>query len=1315
MMALQNTLLDSVEDYPWVDCSCTSRSCCSGAGKNKSGQALQPLNLDFQLHTNFAFDAIFAKHNRRSITLNRVPGRGDGSNYNDAPLNGSCTTKFGTCLKHNLGAHRYPAAWTGDIGDDPIKLANSISLFPAACTGHLWCAFSVDLGPYTDSLPATHPINAARYIRFVQWGVFSSMYRPHDGGNADTRIWTFADEHYKILRDFTRLRGAITPWVYALARRLRDEALPFSRPMWWDWSAQAAAVGLDSHSDAMKKQYMFGDHVLVRPVDTFISPADAVPPFAPPRENRTVTAVNASAYTAWLPPGEWLSFNGTESYDLVDPLRAVAALDEVPVFVKPGAVLPMWPPGRRSAPPVQRTRLWACFVSSRKPTAGNGSDWEDDGDTLSLAGTSTTLSFMASSSEFTANVSAARGNYPGAAARKTHALQLRGRTFSTGTPSVACDGKAVARGTEGDYAGAGWWRVAAATQEMATGAAGTLVVVCPPVPRGKSLRVSVRLAVPSRLKIDEGAVVHKEGECDVTAFGAVGDNVTHDTAAVAKAIAHCRETYPAGAVVRFPAPGKYLIGQTNLTSNMTLFVEGGATIVGSPRKQDYPRGVPVYGRDPEYKPLIYSENTVNVKILGSNGTIDGNGWAGGWYYQRWNLSGWKKGPMLIGMHRVHGLEIANVTLRDGARWHVHPVWCTNVRVHDLHVFAPKHHDGHPLGGNDGIDPDSSRDVEISNVWIDTGDDAISIKSVGPEPCTNVLIRNATLISRNFAVGSHTTGGISNILLEDSRIGNDEGSSAWAIKFKVQGTGAIENITLRRLRLGSIMAKSYYKGSGGFALQMSGDGMRNISITDVVAKSVVAAGSLAGSATSSLVGLTLSNISLTCEGAKPCRRFGCKYVDVNSSNFAGLSAALRPKCHTDDETTSASPLPKYFGDAECLSLNILDVNLTACQAACDASDAPRCTAVNWGADPSGKTQGCVLNRLRSAWLHEPGQLPALDLAVSLRYPRLLRRSAVQRQRTRAAAAAAHRSGRRVLRDQRLYRGRGPSGGGVAAARPAAGPLLGEVVVTCPGGSSTAYALAVDAIVVNRSRTHAAVAFNASCGAGAYRLRILPGSLVPLPSPCGAAAKWPSGMNGGCCSPGSNNTLRGYRQGVTLNGARAGFAAAVAAGGGVAAVVGPKTATSAYFAGSTEMEEVAAMRANASADDLLLFPEDAEHEVRMLEHVPLRWVQRRLRSSLQLQALPNQCSPFSVSIFALAAATNISVAFKSGGIDAAAFRCTSCGGGDHHGQPFTKHAPADRVLPLWLGLILPSDAKAGALSGSIAVSYRLSPTSIFDERK
>jgi polygalacturonase len=185
--------------------------------------------------------------------------------------------------------------------------------------------------------------------------------------------------------------------------------------------------------------------------------------------------------------------------------------------------------------------------------------------------------------------------------------------------------------------------------------------------------------------------------CDVTAFGAVGDNKTSDTAAVQRALRSCHALRPAAApvqvTVRFPAPGRYLIGPVNVSSYTTVFVEDGATIVGSPHRADYPRGEPVYGRDPEYLPLIGSWDSINVIITGSNGTIDGNGWAGGWYFNRWKLKGWEKGPRLIGMFRVRGLEIGNLTLRDGARWHVHPVWCRDVRVHDLYIFAPREHAG----------------------------------------------------------------------------------------------------------------------------------------------------------------------------------------------------------------------------------------------------------------------------------------------------------------------------------------------------------------------------------------------------------------------------------------------------------------------------------------------------------------------------------------------------------------------------------------------------------------------------------------------
>ena len=104
------------------------------------------------------------------------------------------------------------------------------------------------------------------------------------------------------------------------------------------------------------------------------------------------------------------------------------------------------------------------------------------------------------------------------------------------------------------------------------------------------------------------------------------------------------------------------------------------------------------------------------------------------------------------------------------------------------------------------------------------------------------------------------------------------------------------MTLRRLRLGRIVAKPYYDGGGGFALQMSGDLMRNITVEDVVATSVITAGLLSGSASSPLQGLTIRNFTIeSCEGGT-CRRFGCKYVDVKTAVFEGLSpAALRPEC------------------------------------------------------------------------------------------------------------------------------------------------------------------------------------------------------------------------------------------------------------------------------------------------------------------------------------------------------------------------------------------------------------------------------------
>mmetsp|Transcript_11362 Transcript_11362/g.28087 ORF Transcript_11362/g.28087 Transcript_11362/m.28087 type:complete len:823 (-) Transcript_11362:286-2754(-) len=489
MKALVEELLAPVTDYPWVDCSCTSRGCCTGAEKNKTGADLQPFNLDFQLQTNYALDAIYAKRGNRSLVLNRLPGRADGSNYNDALLNGTCYTPFGSCLRGNLGAHRYPTAWTGDIGFVEQHLVNSIALFPEACASHLWCSFSVDIGPFGTVPPfgttaPDDPINAARYIRFMQWGAFSAIFRPHDGADADTRIWTFKASHYQILRDVVRLRGAMTPWVYKLAARTHREAWPFCRPMWWDFSQAAAAAAEDARH--MPEQYMFGE-LLVRPISSFVSPSNAST-----HELPNASAVNTSSYTVWLPPGMWMTWNAT--VQLVGPARFTfsASLEDTPVFVPTGTVLPLWPPGRRSVPAVHRTRLWVLWLDGNS-RRGHGDDYEDDGESLSDHFSTDTLTFSSSVHALDVNISQSRGSYDRMPATKRHALQLRGidrlPTMAQCCPMYS-ECLELDLSIEGDYSTAGYWRASEGMGEMTT-PSGSIVVVCSPVARRAGLRVVV--------------------------------------------------------------------------------------------------------------------------------------------------------------------------------------------------------------------------------------------------------------------------------------------------------------------------------------------------------------------------------------------------------------------------------------------------------------------------------------------------------------------------------------------------------------------------------------------------------------------------------------------------------------------------------------------------------------------------------------------------------------------------------------------------------------------------------------------------------
>ena len=122
------------------------------------------------------------------------------------------------------------------------------------------------------------------------------------------------------------------------------------------------------------------------------------------------------------------------------------------------------------------------------------------------------------------------------------------------------------------------------------------------------------------------AVAHGAGAYDVRAFGAKGDGVAKDTAAVQRALDACAGT---GGRVVVP-PGTYLIGSVFLGDATELHLEKGATLLGSPDLADYnaPDAYPQnFGSKNEgwsAKHLILAIEKKGVSITG-RGTIDGNG------------------------------------------------------------------------------------------------------------------------------------------------------------------------------------------------------------------------------------------------------------------------------------------------------------------------------------------------------------------------------------------------------------------------------------------------------------------------------------------------------------------------------------------------------------------------------------------------------------------------------------------------------------------------------------------------------------------
>ncbi|MGO9863111.1 MAG: glycoside hydrolase family 28 protein [Terriglobales bacterium] len=277
---------------------------------------------------------------------------------------------------------------------------------------------------------------------------------------------------------------------------------------------------------------------------------------------------------------------------------------------------------------------------------------------------------------------------------------------------------------------------------------------------------------------------------NVRDYGATGDGTTLDTAAIKKAIEACAAA--GGGTVLFP-PGQYVTGTIELVSNMTLYLDPGAVILGSKNVDDY-GSIRDYGLGKNYGVdssgegdrvgLIVARDLQHVAILGT-GVIDGRGdefmdldtpHMGPDFDAQYTrnpelflravrnveygpiepkaLGAGRPGTMLIFL-RCKDVLLRDVTLRNSPNWTLHLQKTERAVISGIHIL-----NNLLIPNNDGIDCMACKHIHISDCDIQAGDDDFAI--VGSE---DVNVSNCSLVSRSSA-----------IRLEDTRFSTFQGLS-----------------------------------------------------------------------------------------------------------------------------------------------------------------------------------------------------------------------------------------------------------------------------------------------------------------------------------------------------------------------------------------------------------------------------------------------------------------------------------------------------------------------------------------------------------
>ncbi|MGN6423142.1 MAG: glycoside hydrolase family 31 protein [Asticcacaulis sp.] len=183
--------------------------------------------------------------------------------------------------------------------------------------------------------------------RWFEYGTFLPTLRLH-GSRKHTEIWATGPQAEAIMARYDKLRYELLPYIYSSAKHTYDTGAPFMRALWMDFPNDPKVADIGT-------EYMFGPAFLVAPV----------------------TEQGQTEKNVYLPAGtDWYNYWTNEKVTGGQWVKVASPIDEIPLFVKAGSIIPFG-----SDIPSTATKQSITSLKVYPGTDGTFSLYDDDGHT----------------------------------------------------------------------------------------------------------------------------------------------------------------------------------------------------------------------------------------------------------------------------------------------------------------------------------------------------------------------------------------------------------------------------------------------------------------------------------------------------------------------------------------------------------------------------------------------------------------------------------------------------------------------------------------------------------------------------------------------------------------------------------------------------------------------------------------------------------------------------------------------------------------------------------------------------------------------